>query len=302
MNKKTPYLIASILIILTIIILIEKFGNSPIIQNTDKAPTNTANYLCENNKKIHADFFAGEQKEIQPNEQPTPTGTIKLTFENGTITNLNQTISADGGRYSNKDESFVFWDKGNGAMILENNEEKNYKGCITIAKISDEQNLPQTYLSTKNNFTIRLPEGYTIDESYSYDMNPKTKIDGTKFTIPSSTATGTNLGSDTHISFEKIPNTEICAANMFLDFPNVTAKNITDNGRDYSFETVSDAGAGNRYEETIYAYPFMTDCFAVRYFIHYGVFENYPTGMIKEFNKQKLLDTFDEIRRTIVNN
>jgi hypothetical protein len=38
----------------------------------------------------------------------------------------------------------------------------------------------------------------------------------------------------------------------------------------------------------------------VRYFIHYGVFQNYPAGMVREFDQQALLASFDAIRRTLV--
>jgi membrane-bound inhibitor of C-type lysozyme len=44
---------------------------------------------------------------------------------------LPQTISADGGRYANADESIVFWNKGNTAFMTQgdpNNE--TYKDCV----------------------------------------------------------------------------------------------------------------------------------------------------------------------------
>jgi hypothetical protein len=62
------------------------------------------------------------------------------------------------------------------------------------------------------------------------------------------------------------------------------------------------AAAGNRYEETVYAIPGTNPCVAVRYFVHYGVIENYPPGTVRQFDKQALLDQFDRIRRTLVVN
>jgi hypothetical protein len=38
----------------------------------------------------------------------------------------------------------------------------------------------------------------------------------------------------------------------------------------------------------------------VRYFIHYGVFENYPAGSVTRFDHTALVDRFDAIRQTLV--
>jgi len=39
---------------------------------------------------------------------PVPTGKVRLFLDNGDDFELLQTISADGGRYANSDESFIF--------------------------------------------------------------------------------------------------------------------------------------------------------------------------------------------------
>ena len=80
----------------------------------------------------------------------------------------------------------------------------------------------------------------------------------------------------------------------------VSTSTITDNGTIYSVASSTGAGAGNRYEETVYALPGTNPCVAVRYFIHYGVIENYPAGTVQAFNQPALLATFDAIRRTLV--
>jgi len=104
---------------------------SPTLIPTPKAtPIATAVYTCSGDKTIKASFFKGENKPVQPGEPPIPTGSAIVVLDDGRTLNLAQTISADGGRYANSDESFVFWVKGDGAMVLENNVEKNYIGCV----------------------------------------------------------------------------------------------------------------------------------------------------------------------------
>jgi membrane-bound inhibitor of C-type lysozyme len=96
-------------------------ANSPIAQAT---------YLCDGGKTIQAAFYKGEEHAVEPGQPPVPSGSVKLVLSDGRSFDLAKTLSADGGRYANADESFVFWDKGDTALVLENGAEKDYKGCL----------------------------------------------------------------------------------------------------------------------------------------------------------------------------
>ncbi len=87
-------------------------------------------YACRGQKTIDAAFYQGKEVPVKPGEPPIPTGSATLALSDGRHFNLPQTISADGARYANADESFVFWSKGDGALVLENNVEKNYTNCV----------------------------------------------------------------------------------------------------------------------------------------------------------------------------
>ncbi|MFH1245566.1 MAG: MliC family protein, partial [Candidatus Omnitrophota bacterium] len=91
-------------------------------------------YICNGNKKIEAAFYKGETKPVEPGEMPIPSGSVKIVLSDGRNFNLPQTVSADGGRYANSDESFVFWSKGDTVLVLENNAEKDYVGCVVLPK------------------------------------------------------------------------------------------------------------------------------------------------------------------------
>lgn len=148
-------------------------------------------------------------------------------------------------------------------------------------------------------FSIRYPASYKIDDTYKYqEFGPGKDISGIKFTISESMATGTNLGSDSYISVERIQQTKNCSATLFIN--QETAHTLSDNGIKYSVASSTGAGAGNRYEETVYAVTSGNSCIAVRYFIHYSVFENYPPNTVKEFDRSFLINQFDAIRRTFV--
>lgn len=55
---------------------------------------------------------------------------VTLTISNGKRITLPHAISADGARYANADESFVFWNKGNTVFVTEQGT-TTYSGCVT---------------------------------------------------------------------------------------------------------------------------------------------------------------------------
>jgi hypothetical protein len=261
-------------------------------------------YYCDHGANISAVYYSGETKPpVSPDMPPTPGGKVAIKLSDGRSLSLLQTLSADGIRYASADESFVFWSKGDGALVLENGQEKTFIGCIKIVPEPAESGLSQIYSSGSEGFSLRFPKDYTVDGSYRYqELGPDKDIVGIKFTIPAACTAWTNLSPDSYLSVEEIPQVmppaQECSAELFLE--RATAVEVTDRGITYSVASSIGAGAGNRYEETVYAFLGTNPCIAVRYFIHYGVIENYPEGAVHEFDKQALLNQFDAIRRTLV--
>ena len=299
MNKKKSIILLVVVIIILAVVALKK----PATKTAAPTLINTVTYMCDSQKQLTAAYYDGASTaSTSANTPPVPGGSVIVTLPDGTTQNLKQTISADGGRYANADESFVFWNKGNGVMVLQNNEQKDYTGCIAVAPNPTGMNLSQIYASATNGFSIRTPDGYTPTDPYLYQLTPDKTIPGAKFTIPEAKSTGTNLGGDTYISVEHIAGAQTCTADMFMSMPNIKPTTITENGTDYSLATSTDAGAGNRYQEAVYAIPGSSPCTAVRYFIHYSVFENYPKGSITEFDEGALVNEFDAIRHTLTLN
>ncbi len=180
-------------------------------------------------------------------------------------------------------------------VYYSNTQNQNIK-TVTIT-----QNVPPTE-PARIVPSLTVPADYTVVKNYQYQaLGPGKDINGIKYIIPASMATGTNLATDTYISLEQISlaTSTPCSASLFMS-QKVKPKTIVDAGITYSFASTSDAAAGNRYEESVYATPANNICVAVRYFIHYGSFANYPAGTIKEFDKKSLIAAFDQIRRTLI--
>lgn len=139
MNKKFIFVFLAIIIILAVGVFYfnNKGKESSLLApspSTSSLPSPIAQviYLCNDDKTIEAAFYKGEEKPIKPGEMPIPSGSVKLVLSDGREFDLPQTISGSGARYANDDESFVFWGKGDTAMILENDEEKDYQGCVVV--------------------------------------------------------------------------------------------------------------------------------------------------------------------------
>ncbi len=271
-------------------------------------PTDTRHtfaYTCAGGKSLIATYIMPTAAPVQPttpDQPPTPNGSVALSLSDGRALSLPQTISGSGVRYANADETFIFWSKGNTVFIEEGanaaSTTQTYAGCITTAA-DTTGNLPNTYADSTGAFSIRYPDGYTANAKYQYTaLGPGKTISGTKFTISPKTATGTNLGLDSGLSVETLPNIAACDASVFLGGA-VRSTTVTDVGTTYSVATSSDAGAGNIYDETVYALPGTSPCVGVRYVIHSMQFDNYPAGAVQRFDRTALVAQFDAIRRSL---
>ena len=166
---------------------------------------------------------------------------------------------------------------------------------------------PVLVVDTRNTYatstySVRYPGNFALNAQYAYDQfGPKKLINGVKFTVPATVATGTNLSADTGVSVEQLPRAKNCTGDIYL-LDNVTAHDIIENGTEYSFASSTGAAAGNLYDEQVYALATSSPCTAVRYYIHSSAIENFPTGTVSEFDRSALLTEFDKIRASLVLN
>lgn len=82
------------------------------------APPKVASFNCNAGKTITATFY------------PTDDKYVDLVLSEGKELSVPHATSASGARYTNKEESFVFWNKGNTAFITEN-ATTTYSNCVT---------------------------------------------------------------------------------------------------------------------------------------------------------------------------
>ncbi|MCP4384007.1 MAG: hypothetical protein GY798_21800 [Hyphomicrobiales bacterium] len=226
---------------------------------------------------------------------------VTLALSDGRRLELPQTMSGSGARYANSDETIVFWNKGNTAFLTEGGDETpTFNGCIRVSDMVPDPNW-RIFASTEFGFSLRYPPGYSVDGGYVYQgLGPGADITGVSFTIPSAMSTGTNLSSDTRLSIETLPEAPDCSADQFLPTGATAPTTLTENGTGYSIASLEDAGAGNLYEEKVYALVGTSPCLAVRTFIHSTNLANYDPGTVQPFDEAALNAQFDAIRRTLV--
>lgn len=153
------------------------------------------------------------------------------------------------------------------------------------------------YHDAKLHFAIAYPPHWAVNPNYSENaFGPGSNVHGVSFTVSPKRTKGTNLASDTALMVLSAPGA--CDAARFFDTPQA-AKTVTEAGRTYSVASVSDAAAGNRTEETVYALAGTSPCLVVRYRIHYSAIENYPPGTVKAFDHDALMKTMGRMRRSL---
>ena len=120
--------IVAVIILIGIFLIGLYFGHSSVALAPQPAPRATstvtvatstlitgATFICPNHSYVSAMFYQDG---------------VKLLLSDGRTMTLPHALSADGARYANPDESFVFWNKGNGAFITEEGT-TTYSGCVT---------------------------------------------------------------------------------------------------------------------------------------------------------------------------
>jgi membrane-bound inhibitor of C-type lysozyme len=128
-------------------------------QKAEVIQTGSAVYACDSGRTISAIFYEGPAPETPaPGEPPVPTGSVEISLNGEASTTLPQTISGSGVRFANADESFVFWNKGNSAIIMRNNSmDPDYTNCSDVSATN-------TYTSGKYGFSFDIAGGYTYKE------------------------------------------------------------------------------------------------------------------------------------------
>lgn len=153
-----------------------------------------------------------------------------------------------------------------------------------------------TFSSSTLGVSIKYPKEYIFNSAYAYDaFGQKKLIQGVKFSIPATMATGTNLAADSGVSLEWLPNARNCTGDIYLK-ANVKPLRITEGTTEYSLATSSTKVGGGTNEEWVYALVGSKPCTAVRYFIHTTA----DTSTPQQFDRASLLFQFDKIRKSLV--
>jgi membrane-bound inhibitor of C-type lysozyme len=223
MHSKTYKIILAIIVV--IIVILGIWWGISISKNATPSASNTkttVTYVCPSGSNVEATFNNADH-------------TVTLTDANGQQNLLPQTRSADGGRYANSDESYIFWDKGNEALVTQNAGKA--QTCIkqsAVTKINaNKANITQTVTSFGNNLqNVSL-------------LGPKASSSMAKQYGPYVTA---NLLSDWQKNPSSAPGRK--ASNPYPD--HITISNIEPGGVVYSvngqivfMDSHSATGAGN---------------------------------------------------------
>ncbi|MES2223629.1 MAG: MliC family protein [Patescibacteria group bacterium] len=134
--KKNILIILALFILVALFWVVEESKNTevsvPTTSNSKQVSKDTVIYTCDSGNTVVAAYHEGEVVDVKPGEMPVPTGSVDVSLNAADAITLKQTISGSGVRYVNSDESFVFWNKGNEAIIMRGNAmDLDYKNCVS---------------------------------------------------------------------------------------------------------------------------------------------------------------------------
>ncbi len=179
--------------------------------------------------------------------------------------------------------------------------DQHEKGQQTKAAPKPAAQLPagwRSYGDTRLGFSIAYPESWSVDRGHVYPTPVHdNRLAGVAFVVPLNLSAKSNLSSDSYLAVESADGVSSCEAPDFLDQP-MTVRTESTGSLRWSVGTMGDAGAGNFYDETVYALEGSKPCLAIRYFIHSTNVANYPEGTVKQFDRAALVNMFDRIRST----
>jgi membrane-bound inhibitor of C-type lysozyme len=168
MDKKNFKTIFIALIAVLILVAFAWFSTKQLDnQPTDSMPEGQENLPVATSsvEQIKATFNCPDGRFIQVtfNNSKTSTSSVDLVLSDGRTISLPQVISADGARYANADESFVFWNVGDSASIQEQGT-TTFVDCVTGANTSTST-ASIIYTNNEFGFNFTLPAswlGYSI--------------------------------------------------------------------------------------------------------------------------------------------
>jgi len=153
------------------------------------------------------------------------------------------------------------------------------------------------YASSTMKFSLRYPQGFTVQEPYAYTrVSPTKPISGVKFLVPAALAAGTNLAPDSGVSMEVLPRANACTGDIYLK-ANVKAQPVAGTVP-FSVATSSETEGGDTYEEMVFAVTGSSPCIAMRYFLHTTSATGTATTT-PAFDRAAVLAAFDSIRNSL---
>lgn len=248
-------------------------------------------FYCDNTQTIQATFA---------------TSSVALMLSDGRMFSLPQAVSASGARYeatTTAGVDTVFWNEGDDAFLTEG-AKTTYQDCTAAKVAASDAPGYETYTSQEGTFSFAFPTDFSVAGSavgYGPNWSAPATTSGmvlAKIVVPQSYEAGTNFGDAWFTVGTSADPSAVATCLDTLAGPQSTSTVVTIGDTKFTELAFSGAGAGNRYDTTSYRAVKSGQCYAIEYTVHYGVFENYPKGAVKEFDEAKVTAALDEVARS----
>jgi membrane-bound inhibitor of C-type lysozyme len=222
MKNASTFMVVGVIVVVLLLagLVFYRSGSAPAApaeqgsqQNATTSTEKTVTYKCADGKSITATFHL-----------PSDTH-VDLVLSDGRTTSVSHAISASGARYANTDESFVFWNKGDTAFIIENGT-TTYQGCA-LPGTSAVYNGWKTATDSNTGIVFQYPPNLPTTYIIPVDWPPKVQVE-----------TGTS--------------TCVAAGDVTARAGKTEERSI--NGHSYCVTEESEGAAGSVYNQYAYAF------------------------------------------------
>jgi hypothetical protein len=154
------------------------------------------------------------------------------------------------------------------------------------------------YVSPRGTATLRYPDEFAPIAYIPTGLYKGTPDLVLEFVQPEFYRPTTNLGEAYFLFSESTDSQIVATCTQLLPQLEAAAGQKTINGLDFVHSEISDAAAGNIYDQVVYRTVYNNVCYEMVFYMHSANVGNFTPGTVEEYGRARLIQKFEQILNT----